>query len=141
MSFLLDTNVVSEWVKPRPDQGVVKWLAELDEDSVFISVVTLAELRYGIECMPQGARRRRLNDWLSGELISRFADRLLGVDPGVADNWGRAMASTRSKGYSPKSMDACIAAIARRYGLTLVTRNIADFQSFEVKLINPWINL
>ena len=66
MSFLLDTNVVSEWVRPRPDAGVVAWLAEADEDRVFISVVTLAELRYGIERLTAGQRRRRLDEWLTG---------------------------------------------------------------------------
>lgn len=68
MTFLLDTNVVSEWVKPRPDPGVVAWLADVDEDRVLISVVTLAELRYGVECMSDGARRRRLDEWLQDEL-------------------------------------------------------------------------
>lgn len=140
MSFLLDTNVVSEWVKPRPDQGVVKWLTELDEDSVFISVITLVELRYGIERMPHGGRRQRLDSWLSNELTLRFGDRLLGIDPPVADKWGRAMAQFESKGHSVKLMDACIAAIANHHGLTLVTRNVTDFDAFAVNIINPWTN-
>ena len=75
MSFLLDTNVVSEWTKSRPDAGVVAWLAELDEDRAFISVVTLAELRHGVERMPAGARRSRLDEWLATQLPLRFEAR------------------------------------------------------------------
>ena len=88
MNFLLDTNVVSEWTKPRPDTGVVTWLAEVDEDRVFISIVTLAELRYGIERMPAGARRDRLDEWLSQQVPSRFETRVLPVDPQTANSWG-----------------------------------------------------
>ena len=72
MSFLLDTNVVSEWVKPRPHPGVITWLAEADEDRVFLSVVTLAELRHGVERMAAGSRRARLDVWLREELPLRF---------------------------------------------------------------------
>jgi toxin FitB len=79
LSFLLDTNVVSEWVKSRPDSGVITWLAETDEHRVFLSVVTLAELRYGIERMPPGARQKRLNTWLTEELTLRFEGRILPI--------------------------------------------------------------
>lgn len=84
MNFLLDTNVISEWTKPRPDTGVTAWLAEADEDRVFISV-TLAELRHGVERMPAGARRDRLNVWLTRQLPSRFEARVLPVDARTAD--------------------------------------------------------
>src|SRR5262245_12811677 len=83
VSFLLDTNVVSEWVRQRPDPGVVAWLADVDEDRVFISVITLAELRYGIESMSDGARRRRLAEWLQHELPQRFEGRVLSVDDSI----------------------------------------------------------
>ncbi len=138
MNFLLDTNVVSEWVKPAPNQSVVKWLAEVNEDRVFISVITLVELRYGVERMAQGARRQRLDTWVSDELTARFADRILDINTNIADIWGRVMAHTESKGRSVKLMDACIGAIAKFHGLTLVTRNITDFESVGIKLINPW---
>jgi predicted nucleic acid-binding protein len=80
MNFLLDTNVVSEWKKPRPDTGVVRWLSEIDEDSVFLSVVTFAELRHGIERLPAGKRRKQLDEWLRGDLPLRFEQRILPVD-------------------------------------------------------------
>ena len=95
-----DTNVVSEWVKPRPDAGVVQWLAEADEDRVFLSVISLAELRYGIERLPAGARRHRLEQWLSEELLLRFEGRVLSVSAAVADSWGQVMARSQAGGHT-----------------------------------------
>jgi predicted nucleic acid-binding protein len=138
VSFLLDTNVVSEWVQPRPNPGVVAWLAEVDEDRVFISVITLAELRYGIERMAAGSRRKRLEVWLGHELPVRFEGRVLSVDSDVADAWGKVVARSEAAGRPISVMDAFIAATAVRYGLTLVTRNAADFESAIQTIINPW---
>ena len=138
MSFLLDTNVVSEWVKPRPNPGVVTWLAEADEDSVFVSVITLAELRYGIERMPAGNRRKRLDDWLCNELPLRFEDRVLPIDGATADTWGKLMARREAAGRPMSVTDAFIAATVEVHGLTLVTRNGADFESTLKEIINPW---
>lgn len=138
MSYLLDTNIVSEWVKTRPDSGVVNWLETADEDRVFISVVTLAELRYGVERMPSGARRSRLEKWLRDELPARFEGRVLPVDGGVADAWGRILARSESTGRRMSAIDGFIAATAETRGLALVTRNTAHFQ-FSVKaVVNPW---
>lgn len=138
MSFLLDTNVVSEWTKPRPDAGVVRWLADVDEDRVFISVITLAELRHGVERMPDGARRRRLDAWLGDELPQRFEGRVLAIDAAIADIWGRIVARSQAAGRPVGSMDAFIAATAERHGLTLVTRNVSDFEPLGLALANPW---
>ena len=138
MSFLLDTNVVSEWTKPRPDAGVVQWLAEADEDRVFLSVVTVAEVRYGIERMPMGARRERLNSWLTVELPRRFEGRILLVTPEVADGWGKVMAQGRAVGRPISAMDALIAATASQHELSLVTRNVSDFEAFDIPVVNPW---
>ena len=137
MSFLLDTNVVSEWVKPRPDAGVAAWLAEVDEDRVFVSVITLAELRYGIERMPAGNRRRRLDEWLRNELPLRFEGRILAIDSATADAWGKIVA--RGEALGPISVtDAFIAATAEVHGLTLVTRNARDFEPTLKSIVNPW---
>jgi hypothetical protein len=138
VSFLLDTNVVSEWTKPRPDAGVVTWLADADEDRVFISVVTLAELRHGIERLPAGARRARLDAWLTEQLPARFEARVLPVDAGTANVWGRVMARGQGEGRPVGTMDAFIAATAERHDLTLVTRNVSDFDALGIRLINPW---
>jgi len=138
VNFLLDTNVVSEWTKPRPNTGVVAWLAEADEDRVFISVVTLAEVRHGIERMPVGARRDRLDVWLTEQMPSRFEARVLSVDAEIANGWGRIMARGQAVGRPVSTMDAFIAATAEQHDLTLVTRNVSDFDALGIRLINPW---
>lgn len=140
MSFLLDTNVVSEWVRPRPDSGVVDWLADVDEDRVFVSVVTLAELRHGVERLADGARRRRLDAWLTDELPMRFEGRVLPIDAAIADAWGRLVARSEASARPIGVADAFIAATVQVHGLTLVTRNAADFERTLPTVLNPWTN-
>jgi len=139
VSFLLDSNVVSEWTKLRPDPGVVAWLADADEDRVFISVATLAELRHGVERLPNGARRRRLEAWLTDELPLRFEGRVLPIDASIADSWGRLIAGGEAAGRPMSTMDAFIAATAVVHRLGLVTRNVADFAGAVKTVIDPWI--
>lgn len=139
MSFLLDTNVVSEWVKPRPDRGVIRWLSETDEDRVFISVVTLAEIRHGIELLTESVRRRRLDEWLRDELPQRFEGRVLAVDRSIADSWGKVMARSQAAGRPVGAIDGFIAATAHALDLTLVTRNVGDFEAVVSDIVNPWV--
>jgi len=138
LSFLLDTNVISESAKPRPDAGVLSWLATVNEDEVFLSVITLAELRHGVERMPVGARRAALDEWVTDALPARFANRLLPIDPATADQWGRTIARGQAAGRPLSAMDAFIAATAERHRLTLVTRNVSDFEVTGIRLLNPW---
>jgi predicted nucleic acid-binding protein len=138
VSFLLDTNVVSEWMKPRPNPGVITWLAEVDEDRVFLSVVTLTEVRYGIECIAPGSKRKRLSEWLEDELPLRFEGRILSIDGAVADACGKLVARSESIGRRMEVMDAFIAATAKSYSLTVVTRNTSHFEPFAKALLNPW---
>ena len=138
MNFLLDTNALSEWVKPRPNPGLIRWMESVDEDRTFISVISLAELRYGIERMPAGHRRRRLDEWLHRELPSRFESRTLPVDGSVADAWGKTVSRSEAVGRPIGAMDAFLAATAETYDLTLVTRNVSDF-AFLKAILNPWI--
>lgn len=138
MKFLLDTNVVSEWVKPRPDPGVVTWLAEADEDRLHVSVMTLAELRHGIERLPDSARRQRLNEWLSNDMPSRFEGRIVSINDKVADAWGRIMAQRETIGAPMGVADAFIAATAAAYGFALVTRNVSDFKPSLPSIVCPW---
>ncbi len=138
MTFLLDTTVVSEWVKQRPDPGVIDWLAEVDEDRVFLSVVTLAELRHGIERLADSRRRKRLDAWLRDELVLRFEGRVLSVDETVADCWGEVVARREAIGRPIGVMDAFIAATANVHSLKLVTRNERDFKSAVKEVVNPW---
>jgi len=138
VNFLLDTNLVSEWTKPRPNPGVVNWLADADEDRVFISVVTIAELRHGIERLAAGRRRKRLNEWIEGELLFRFDGRILPIDAKTAEAWGRIVAHREGLGRPIGAMDAFIAATAQVHKLTLATRNQTDFEASVAAVVNPW---
>jgi predicted nucleic acid-binding protein len=138
MSFLLDTNVVSEWVKPVPDRGVVEWTDTIDEDRVFLSVITLAEIRHGVERLSHSRRRSQLEAWLDGELPLRFEGRVLDINPAVAHAWGRLMAQAFERGRPVGIMDGFIAASAHVHGLTVVTRDIEPYELADVPVQNPW---
>lgn len=138
MSFLLDTNVISEGGKPRPDPRVIEWLASVDEEHVFLSIISLAELRRGIERLDEGRRKSALDLWLTDQLPVRFDGRLLLVDAGTADQWGRIVARTQAAGRPIGAMDAFLAATAQQHQLTLVTRNLSDFEATGVRLFSPW---
>ena len=138
MSFLLDTNVVSEWHKPRPDPGAVAWLAANDEDRMYLSVVTLTELRYGASRLPCSRRRDLLDHWVNSDLRDRFAERIIRVDEEIALACGEILAERDAIGRPMEIMDAFIAATARIIGLRLVTRNEADFAGTVPDIVNPW---
>jgi len=137
MSFLLDTNAVSEWVKPRPNPGLIAWMEAADEDRIFISVVSLAELRYGVERMAAGRRRSRLEQWLRDELPLRFESRILPVDTEVAEAWGKIVSRSEAAGRPIGAMDAFLAATAETHQMTLVTHNVSDFRLLKA-VLNPW---
>jgi toxin FitB len=138
VSFLLDTNVVSELAKPQPNVGVLRWLHEADEDRLFLSVITWAELRFGVERMAAGARRDKLHAWIRDELAERFEGRILGIDRAVAEMWSHILASSEKRGRRMNLMDCFLAATARVYELTLVTRNVQDLAGFGGELLSPW---
>jgi len=137
MNFLLDTNAVSEWVKPRPNPGLIRWMESADEDRVYLSVISLAELRYGVERMPAGARRSRLEQWLRDELPIRFEARILSIDQSVAEAWGKTVSRSEVLGRPMGAMDAFLSATAEIHRLTLVTRNVSDFPMLKA-IVNPW---
>jgi len=139
VNFLLDTNVVSEWVKPHPNPGVVAWLDGMDEDRVFLSAITLAELRYGVERLDEGKRRRRLTEWLEQELTLRFEGRILDVDSAIADRCGKVTARSEVAGRPIGAMDALLAATAEVHQLTMVTHNTSDFSGILKDMLNPWL--
>ena len=138
MNFLLDTNVVSEWMKPRPNPRVVEWLATADEDRIFLSVATLGELHYGIERLPEGRKRAVLEEWLETELLTRFEGRVMTIDARVASRWGNLLASADAIGKSISAMDGFQAATAGVHGMTLVTRDADDFAATGIMTFNPW---
>jgi len=138
VTYLLDTNVVSEWIRPQPNPNLVAWLDEVDEDRLHVSVATFAEIRHGIELMAPGRRRQALMRWLDEELADRFADRILPIDRAVAESWGVVMARASASGTSLATMDGFLAATAAIHNLTLVTRDATDFRGAGVPIFNPW---
>jgi toxin FitB len=138
VNVLLDTNVLSERARPRPDPALVRWIDGLDEDCTFVSVISLAEIRRGIERLTASSRRTYLAAWLDRDLVSRFAGRILAVDLRVADTWGMLVADGDRNGTPVPIMDGFLAATAAVHGLTLATRNTRDFTRLGVPLVNPW---
>lgn len=139
MNYLLDTNVLSEFKKPSPDKHVVAWARSVDEDRTFVSVVTLGELRRGITLMSTGRRQAEFDEWLRGDIPSRFERRILDITPSIADAWGELAAKAKQRGLGQHAIDFYIAATARVHAMTVVTRNVKDFLAFDIPILNPWI--
>lgn len=138
MRFLLDTNVLSEVRRSKPQLSVLQWLDEVDEDRVYVSVITLSEIRRGIDLMDAGQKRDTLARWLSHDLLERFSDRIVPIDIQTALIWGKLMASAKKAGFTRSTMDGFIAATALSRDLTLVTRNTKDFHDLGMTIVNPW---
>jgi predicted nucleic acid-binding protein len=137
--FLLDTNVVSELVKRKPEPSVTDWVDSVHEDLLYLSVLTLGEIRKGIATLHDDARRVTLEAWLNGDLLLRFASRILAVDTSVADRWGRLAGYSAAMKSRLPVIDGLLAATALEYNLTMVTRNTKDVSVTGVPLFNPWI--
>jgi len=133
--FLLDTNVVSELVKKAPNEKVTSWVRSIDESLLYVSVLTISEIRKGIVQLSVGARRTRLENWLEVELAGRFEGRIIPIDRAVGERWGRL---TAELSRTLPVVDTLLAATALDHDLTFVTRNIADFAVTNVSLFNPW---
>ena len=135
MSFLIDTCALSELLKPRPSRRVSEWFDAVPPEALFVSVLTLGEIRKGIEKLGGGRRHARIAAWLEKELPAWFEDRVLPVDIGVADEWGHLMASLKNP---VPTIDGLIAATALRHRFVIVTRNESDFAATGADLLNPW---
>jgi predicted nucleic acid-binding protein len=138
MKYLLDTNVISELVAKSPHPRVVQWVDSLDPNSVYLSALTIGELRKGIEKLPDSSRRDTLRNWLHDELLVRFSGRILALDVGVMLTWGELTGRLERVGRPLPAMDLLIAALALHHKCSLVTRNEADFLETGVAILNPW---
>ena len=138
MSFLLDTSVISELVRPAPDNNVIEWLRGIDEASLHLSVLTIGEIEKGIAKLPASARREKLETWVRRDLADRFRERLLAIDSTVAATWGRLAGEAESRGEPLPVIDGLIAATSLAHDLTVATRNVADFQRCGARCFNPW---
>ena len=136
--FLLDTNVISELIKPAPKQSVVSWTEEQVVDDLYLSAITIGELVRGLRRLADGRKRRRYDTWVRRDLARQFEGRILVYDRESAIIWGEIMGDGDRKGRPKSYPDAQIASIARRYGLVLVTRNTRDFKDMDVDLFDPW---
>jgi predicted nucleic acid-binding protein len=137
-AFLLDTNVISELIKPKANAKVTTWIDATDEELLFLSVLTLGEIRKGVVLLPRSARRTALEAWLSNDLPLRFSGRILNIDQEVADRWGHLSGLTSARGANVAVIDGLLAATAVQHNLTLVTRNTKDVGATGVTLFNPW---
>lgn len=138
MNYLFDTNVISELVAREPNPQVVQWIDSLDPATVYLSVITIGELRRGIEKLPDSKRRDTLRDWLDDDLLVRFSGRILVLDVAVMLTWGALTVRLERAGKPLPAIDSLIAALALHHNCGLVTRNEADFKDTGVTVINPW---
>jgi len=138
--FLVDTNVLSEFSRRgEPDQSVKNWLKITPFGSLYASVLTLAEIRRGIELLAPSRRRDQLEQWLEDELLNSFdAANVLSITKAIGYRWAALMARAQEKGIQPSVIDGLVAASALEYELTLATRNVKDFAGLGVEIFNPW---
>ena len=135
MSYLVDTNVISELHRRDPNARVLRWIHARPPSSLYLSVLTLGELRKGIDGLTESDKKRKLLDWLEIDLPAYFAGRILPIDVQVSDRWGRLVAKL---GRPLPAIDSLLAATALQHGLTMVTRNLKDFAVPELLVLDPW---
>ena len=138
MTFLLDTCVISELVAKQPNLHVVQWVDSIDEDKLFLSAITIGEIKRGIEKLADSSRKSALAEWLGGDLLIRFTDRILPIDIPVMLVWGQLTAGLEKQGRRMPAIDSLIAATCLQARLDLVTHNESDFAHCGVAVVNPW---
>ncbi len=138
MNYILDTNVVSELIAQEPDRHVIQWVNSIDPASLFLSVITIGEIKKGIEKLADSKRKASLLTWLEQDLLVRFRDQILPLGTSVLLTWGKLIADLEKKGKPMPAIDSLLAATAFEAGYTLVTRNTYDFIASEILIYNPW---
>jgi toxin FitB len=140
MNYLLDTCLISELSKSKPDRKVVDWVLSENETGFYISVLTFGELHKGIEKLPESKKKEELRFWVEGELKDRFQNRIIGIDMRVSILWGKIQCIAEKKGKPMPAIDSLIAATGIAHDLIVVTRNVSDMEQSGVRLLNPWEN-
>jgi toxin FitB len=138
-AWLLDTNVLSELRRTKPEPKVVAFVSQQALESLYVSVVTLAEIRFGIEVLPDIARRSELNDWLAHKVRPMFEQRVLPISEDVMVKWRLLVEEGRKIGHTFSQPDLIIAATAQHHGLAIVSRNTIDYEKARVTTFNPWV--
>jgi predicted nucleic acid-binding protein len=136
--YLLDTCVLSEFVKPKPERKVIDWLNSVDPEAVFLSAVTIGEIQFGISNKPPSNRRTELEVWLNEALPQQFGGRVLALDVATFVTWGKLAAEQKRKGETQSIMDSLIASVALEHKMVLVTRYVGDFKVTGLSVLNPW---
>jgi hypothetical protein len=136
--WLLDTNILSELRRPKPEPKVTTFIAAQPLESLYVSTVTLAEIRFGIELLSDAARRSKLNDWLSRKVRPMFEQRVLEITEDIMLKWRLLVEEGRKVGHTFSQPDLIIAATAQHHGITVVTRDTADYSKAHVAVFNPW---
>jgi predicted nucleic acid-binding protein len=139
-AWLLDTNVISELRRPKPEPRVVAFVRGQPLEALYISVVTLAEIRFGIELLPDAARRSELNNWLAHKVRPMFEQRVLAISEDVMFNWRLLVEEGRKAGHTFSQPDLIIAATAQHHGLTIVSRDTKEYEVARIDVFNPWTN-
>jgi predicted nucleic acid-binding protein len=138
VKYLLDTCAISDLVSRKPDPGLVEWIDGVDETQLYLCVISIGEIHKGIQKLAPSRRKQTLIEWLESDLLLRFTDRILPIDTAVMLVWGALAADLERQGQSMPAIDSLIAAVALSSGLTVVTRNEADFEHSGVPVLNPW---
>jgi len=136
--WLLDTNIISELRRPKPEPKVVTFVRTQPLEALYVSVVTLAEIRFGIELLPGATRRSELNDWLANKVRPMFEQRVLAVSEDVVFKWRLMVEEGRQAGHTYSQPDLFIAATAQHHGLTVVSRDTKEYVTARVDVLNPW---
>jgi len=137
MSYLLDTNVVSETERKRPDSKVVEWLERVDARNVYLSALTIGEIKKGFSKLASGKKKAHIQNWLE-DVRKRFGDRILPLTEQTFLVWGKMIAEFEQKGMVRTALDSLLEATALEHDLILVTRNVKNFQHSSVTILNPW---
>ena len=140
MKYLLDTCVISEVIKQKPNKKVILWLQKQEEENLYLSVLTFGEIEKGIEKSVSEDRKKRLRLWVEEDLKLRFGGRILPIDMQVASRWGEVQGKSEITGKSLPTIDGLIAVTGLVNNCVVVTRNISDMQQSSVELFNPWGN-
>ena len=137
MKYLLDTCVISEFVKPVPHKNVISWIKDISSEMLFLSVVTIGEIRKGITKLPDSKKKQKLTLWLN-TLLEEYKERIIPIDLMVADTWGIIQGNAEKNGKPMATIDGLISATAYTHNLTFITRNEEDFTISKIPIINPW---
>ena len=138
MKYLLDTNIISELIKPTPNSNVVSFLDSLNEDDVFISVITIGEIQFGIQKLPSSKKKEQLLSWLYADLLARFHNKVVDIDVETMLLWGEVSQQLKAKGTPMPIMDLLIAATCLKGNYMLITRNEKDFTHLDIEITNPF---